>query len=409
MPVRQRTDNQKWVYRTNVKLPDGTTVRIFGTPAINTKAHAQEAERAHIERVLKPSAPPVPKKEVPTYGKWFWGIERDSEEPNGAFWMQWVVANRNKASECRTKKYIYKSHLRDRFESVPLDQIDADRIATLRAELVASKLSAKRINNVMAVLSKSLRWAEEVGVIPSAPRIRFHKIDRPEIEFYDFNEYARVLAAAKRQGPQWYAAVCLAGEAGLRVGEIKALRWREDIDMTAKTVTVNQQVLRGVFGTPKGRTRRTIPMTSRLYEGLKALSVVRDGLLLRRDDGKALTDSHAAEVLYRICRLAGLPTRGWHILRHSFATHSAMFGINPWMLNAWMGHKAMEETMRYVHIAENHQREIPTAIQEAAAREIDFTRRVLASLSERGAVPYGTEVALTAAPKEKVREFSLVS
>lgn len=41
-------------------------------------------------------------------------------------------------------------------------------------------------------------------------------------------------------------AVCLAGESGLRVGEIKALRWREDVDMVAKTITVNQQMRRGI-------------------------------------------------------------------------------------------------------------------------------------------------------------------
>ena len=47
--------------------------------------------------------------------------------------------------------------------------------------------------------------------------------------------------SAKVEGDEWYAAACLAGEAGLRVGEVKALRWREDVDMVAKTITVNQQ------------------------------------------------------------------------------------------------------------------------------------------------------------------------
>ncbi len=59
-----------------------------------------------------------------------------------------------------------------------------------------------------------------------------------------------------------------------------------------------------------------------------------------------LTHSHDHEVLYITCRLAKLPERGWHILRHSFATHAAMFGVNQWTLNAWLGRKAMEEMMR---------------------------------------------------------------
>lgn len=71
-------------------------------------------------------------------------------------------------------------------------------------------------------------------------------------------------ALVPKEGPAIYAAVCLAGEAGLRVGEVKALRLREDVDLVAQTVTVNQQMRRGVVGTPKGRTRRTVPMTPTL-------------------------------------------------------------------------------------------------------------------------------------------------
>src|SRR3569833_3046429 len=40
-----------------------------------------------------------------------------------------------------------------------------------------------------------------------------------------------------------------------------------------------------------------------------------------------------------------LPERGWHVLRHSFGTHAAMLGVNPWQLQTWMGHKRIDETM----------------------------------------------------------------
>jgi len=145
-----------------------------------------------------------------------------------------------------------------------------------------------------------------------------------------FEEYARLLAAAKAESEEWYAAVCLAGEAGLRVGEIKALRWREDIDMIARTITVNQQTSRGETGTPKGRTRRTVPMTTTLYEALKRMSVIREGLVIRNLDGTAKTDRQAVRAIERICRNAGLPERLFHTLRHSFGTHAALFGVNPW-------------------------------------------------------------------------------
>ena len=49
-----------------------------------------------------------------------------------------------------------------------------------------------------------------------------------------------------------------------------------------------------------------------------------------------------------------------------------------------MGHKRIDETMLYVHVAENHRREIPASILAAAHGEVDPDRRVLQMLAARG-------------------------
>ena len=124
-------------------------------------------------------------------------------------------------------------------------------------------------------------------------------------------------------------------------------------------------------------------MTARLQQALKALEVVRTGNVIRNADGSLVTDSQARDAMYRICRLAGLLERGWHVMRHSFGTHAAMLGVNPWRLQSWMGHKRIDETMLYVHVAEAHRKEIPAAIFEAGAGEANPDRRVLAMLGRR--------------------------
>jgi len=198
--------------------------------------------------------------------------------------------------------------------------------------------------------------------------------------------YGRVFAKLKRAQIllAWYAGVCLAGEAGLRVGEVKALRWREDVDLIARTLTVNQQTRHGQTTTPKGRTRRTIPMTDALYPALKRLETIREGFVVRNLDGSQKTDGQADAAMIRVCRRAGLPREGFHRLRHSYGTHAALFGVNPWRLQAWMGHKRIDETMLYVHVAEHHRRDIPEDIVAAASGEIDPDRRVLRMLAARG-------------------------
>ena len=113
------------------------------------------------------------------------------------------------------------------------------------------------------------------------------------------------------------------------------------------------------------------------------MSVIREGLVVRNLDGSAKTDDQADKAIQRICRKAGLPVRHWHTLRHAFGTHAALFGVNPWRLQAWLGHKRIDETMLYVHVAEAHHRELPEILR-AKSREVDDPdQRVLALLGAR--------------------------
>ncbi|MFT3695812.1 MAG: site-specific integrase [Kofleriaceae bacterium] len=263
--------------------------------------------------------------------------------------------------------------------------------------MASGDLGEKRINNIMAVLSKALRYAADSELIVKPPKVPMFKIERPEIFAWDYEQYSRVLSKAKADSEGWYAAVCLAGEAGLRVGEIKALKWREDVDMTARTITVRSQMLRKVTGTPKGRTRRVVPMTDTMFEALKRMSVIREGYVVRNEDGSPKSDKQAVTAIARVCRLAGLPEHAWHTLRHSFGTHAALFGVNPWRLQTWLGHKRIDETMLYVHVAEAHARAWPAAVHLAAAREIDPDKRILAMLAAR-TLGRGSHVAATIGP-----------
>lgn len=337
--------------------------------------------RDHIERCLHPERVPS-RKECPTFREWF----------EGRFWREWVVGRKNKPTEVRSKKIIFKNWLEPRFGDMGLDEITTSEVAQFRADLVAEGLSDKRINNIFAVLSKPLKYAVDCEVIARCPKIGMFKVERPEIVPWDFAQYARILAAAKVEGEDWYVAVCLAGEAGLRVGEVKALRWREDVDMIAKTITIAHQTCNATTTTPKGRTRRTVPMTATLYEALKRMTTIREGLVVRNFDGTAKGDGQASWVIGRICRKAGLPVRYWHTLRHSFGTHAALFGVNPWRLQTWMGHKRIDETMLYVHVAEAHARELPEPVREAASGIVDPDARILAMLGARGKTVAKTKV-----------------
>jgi integrase len=147
-------------------------------------------------------------------------------------------------------------------------------------------------------------------------------------------------------------------------------------------------------------------MTETLLAALKSLDVVRTGFVLRNPDGTMKTDNQAEWAITAVCNKAGLSTiekHKWHKLRHTFGTHCAQFGVNPWRLQAWMGHKRIDETMLYVHVAENHRRPTPPEVIAAGAAELDPDRRILAMLSSRC-----SDVAARGGADQKAKAVSVV-
>ena len=54
--------------------------------------------------------------------------------------------------------------------------------------------------------------------------------------------------------------------------------------------------------------------------------------------------------------------------------------MNPWRLQAWLGHSTITMTMRYVHHVEEHHRPVPATILAAGATIMDPDARVMAML-----------------------------
>lgn len=396
MPARKDPRTGFYYYRKWVRLPSGKRERIYGAvdeqgQPFKRKSDAENAERDAIEKLKHPE-----KRPVPTFDNWF----------NGRFWTERVLGaprGANSAGEQESKTLIYGKWLREPFGPLPLNRIDAEVINTFRARVRALKrpdgkraVAEKTLNNILAVLSTPLQYAAQCGVIARAPHVGVAKVERPEIEWIDFHQTAALVAAARDDlRPEMLLAVLLDYEQGFRIGEIRELRF-DDVDMRARTITVNRQVrtvrvpgssgkatYQDVVGPPKGRRRRVVPMTPAVYEALRGR--VRTGFVVSAEVGHRVTKEMVRCAMERIAKRAGLDKKisAWHIGRHTFATHAAILGVNPWDLNQWMGHGSMEETMRYADLARAQGIPIPPELLAAGAGIVDPTQRILAQLSAR--------------------------
>ena len=66
------------------------------------------------------------------------------------------------------------------FGGLRLDEIGTGKVAAFRASLVEKKVGERRINNILSVRSKPMRYAVDCQLIDKAPRIGLYKVEGPE-------------------------------------------------------------------------------------------------------------------------------------------------------------------------------------------------------------------------------------
>ena len=334
MPAYRDRRGGDWRYRKRVRLSDGTRARIEGTPSLNTKLAAETAERAHIERILR--GEPEKKQEVPTF-----------KDFAADFMSSYARAN-NKPSEQASKVSILNQHLLPVFGRTRLDSISAKDVEHMKAGLLDRGRSRKRVNNIVNVLSKILKYAEELEVIDRIPRMKMLKLAPQKFDFLTFEEFERLVSAATTE-PEWQAAVIVAGEAGLRLGEVLALEWG-DIDLKAGLLTVMRTDWRGQVGAPKSGKARKVPLTTRAIGALRGIRHLKGKLVFCWEDGSPWSFTTMRAGLKRQQKRAGIRITGWHVLRHTFCSHLAMRGAVPKAIQDLAGHQSVAVTNRYMHL-----------------------------------------------------------
>ncbi len=256
-------------------------------------------------------------------------------------------------------------HLEPFFAGRTLDAICHDDVVDLVAVLERRGLGPKSIRNYVGTLSALFnharapqrRWA---AVNPcegvELPGIR----ESGEIRFLDEAEWEAVLRHVQTGGDgsidrAFYLTAIMAG---LRHGELIALRWR-DVDWVAGRIRVRQNWVLGEFDTPKSRRgSRSVPMADRLAGELDRLHTAKgepgeDALVFADPITGGPLDKAANLRRYRkVLKAAALDTtHNLHGLRHTFGTRMAAAGVPMRVRQEWMGHRNIATTERYADYA----------------------------------------------------------
>ncbi|MBP6944611.1 site-specific integrase [Patescibacteria group bacterium] len=267
-------------------------------------------------------------------------------------WMTAYVMVNNKPSEQRAKRKILNACLLPFFGKHLLSEIKTVDVESYKSQELQRGISAKTINNRLAVLRKCLVTAMEWEELERVPKVQLLKTTPPRFRHLGEVEVQAILAASTT--PMQRTMLLIAARTGLRFSELRALEWG-DIDFGLKLLTVRRCAVLKDIGTPKNGRIRHISLT---VDALAALESIRAGSgLVFTFRGKMCVHWTSLSHLQLACKKAGIDPIGWHTLRHTFASQLVNRGATLQAVQILLGHSTVNMTQRYAHMAPETMRE----------------------------------------------------
>ena len=287
-----------------------------------------------------------------------------------------------KASSYDSYYRIVHNHLLPMLGSYPMHHLNAQLVQQFLSDLYAGGLSDGTVRNIFRYLYNVIRTAvksgamatdicEEITLPKPKPKV-VRALSRAEQQRLEHEAYA----ALQKNGAG--AEIFLALYAGMRVGEICALRW-EDVDFENNMIHVNHTLQRVNLhgkdaktavrlGTPKSDSSlRRIPMSAQLSRVLRNIHCAAQSEYViagRRRFTEPRVVQYRFEQMLKRARLSHV---GFHALRHSFATPCMELNVDVATISKLLGHASAKLTLDiYTDSLLEHRREAIYKLDELA-------------------------------------------
>ena len=291
-------------------------------------------------------------------------------------WLEDYVKPSAKARTHERYGQIVKVHILPYLGGVELNDITPIMLQRFTSDMLShgnvktgNGLSANFVNTVISVLQGSLKTAQVVGVANSfvADKIKRPRIQEKRVDCFTVQEQKIMENYVLSSKKDKLFGIVLTLYTGLRVGELLALEW-DDIDLEKGLLSVNKtchdycdgKIHIRVIDTPKtSNSTRIIPLPKQLLPYIKKIKKRSACAYIIADGNKPAFVRSYQRTFELLLKKLGLPKKGFHSLRHTFATRALECGMDVKTLAELLGHKNASITLnRYAHSMIEHKQDM---------------------------------------------------
>ncbi|MBQ8497107.1 MAG: site-specific integrase [Clostridia bacterium] len=231
-------------------------------------------------------------------------------------------------------------------------------------------LSVNSVSLIISVIQSSFETALVLGIVNenSMDKIKRPKKYEKQITCFSSSEQKMIEQAVLNDKRDKMIGIMICLYTGLRIGELLSLEWT-DIDFNKAELKIsktcydtkdeNGKHLR-VTNAPKTLTSlRTIPIPKQLLPYLKTLQKQSKGNYVISNNSEYISIRSYQRSFELLLKKLNIPHRGFHSLRHTFATRALECGMDVKTLSEVLGHKNPTVTLcRYAHSMTEHKRDM---------------------------------------------------
>lgn len=264
-----------------------------------------------------------------------------------------------------------RKYLLPEFGRMRVSAIRHQHIQTFISRLVREgRLSAKSIRNHIVPLRRMFTIAVRWGYASSNPaeKLALPRVVQREMAFLTIDQMRELIEATPSE---WRALIALGCMCGLRKGECLGLQW-SSVLWDDHSLDVRYSIWNGRLQEPKTKSSKSrVPMPATvenlLLERMTTSPASPMDLVFCRDDGSPLRPDWVNRGLLRpTLERAGLPSLGFHGLRHGFVAAHIASGTPIKVIQELARHASIQTTLdRYGHLQPEAKTNAARALDEA--------------------------------------------